>query len=157
MSYAAASYAAKYALESHGCHFCCACVCLQKVRDCLRTFEDYSDLYQGLHAYLLVMSRYHYAFQDDTLPFEMVIENLAFVMFFIRYWNAYLAVTCLDSKLRRQRGLTRQTTLHIEISCAGVMNSLGVLEHFKICEGQPIALGNMVRPLHKLLAPSHRN
>ncbi len=117
---------------------------VQAVRSSLKRLPDFDELYKGLHAYLFFMHRYHEAFENDSMPFVDVIQSLSFVMHFMRYWHAYLEERQPVASIRRRQGLTPQTTLHMEISCAAAINTIGLIQHFNWCPGLPITLGNMV-------------
>jgi hypothetical protein len=79
------------------------------------------------------------AIMDSTLPFEAVLLKLAYVVFFLRYWNRYNAY----KKLAASNRVTPQTCLHIELTVHSVFNLLALWKK-KSWSTQPPILRNIV-------------
>jgi hypothetical protein len=79
------------------------------------------------------MSEYHNAIFDTTLAFTAVIEKLAFVLFFFRYWGAWMA----KQGRARKHWLPSQTLRDIETSVCAIISLIAVWADFKLCRFPP--------------------
>jgi hypothetical protein len=79
------------------------------------------EQYRGLHAYLRLSHEYLSVFSEDK-TLESIIESLGFVVFFVRIWNSWLQVA--DNVSVKNEGITYQTNMDLELSCANLINAL---------------------------------
>ena len=115
---------------------------LQKVRLCLERLDEFNEVYLGLHAYLELMDLYFSSFEDPTLSFETVFENLGYVVMFLRLWKAHLDE---HHSKPSQSFITTQAWCDIELSVGAVINLVGAWRDFELCPHAPPDLHTMVR------------
>jgi hypothetical protein len=94
---------------------------------------DFESHYKGLHGLTFAMAEYHDAIFDTKLKFTAVIEKLAYVLFFFRYWGLWMA----KQKRARKHWLPSQTLRDIETSVCALISLIAVWADFKLCRFPP--------------------
>ena len=92
---------------------------------CLEELVTKDETHRGTLSYIKMMRTYVECFVSTSMSYVDRVENLAYVVGYIRYWNVWLAGDCGSGITRKRNGLTAETCTDVEMSAAVAIALIG--------------------------------
>ena len=114
----------------------------QKVSNCLGKLAEYEERYKGMQYFVDAMRTFQEAYLLPELSLRQRIENVAYTIFFLRYWRSSLK-KCKQNVV--DNFVTAECHIDTEIAASALINLIGLVADDIVRTNGVLFFPNLVR------------